>query len=144
MSTKFIFNTLFAVSIAATLTSCSVTTAQKTTHSYADHLSSVQTREIPQEVTRRTDTAETVRGQIVYNKWCSSCHNAGLHRPGTNALHTKYDNTIPAVLLARQDLTSERIAWFVRNGVSIMPPFRHTEISNTELEELIGYMTAPF
>jgi mono/diheme cytochrome c family protein len=56
------------------------------------------------------------------------------------ALQTKYEGKIPAVLLERTDMTPEFVKTFVRTGVSVMPFFRKTEISDAELDSLAAYL----
>jgi (+)-pinoresinol hydroxylase len=38
------------------------------------------------------------------------------------------------------DLPATYVAFMVRHGMSVMPPFRKTEISNTELTALAAYL----
>jgi len=80
------------------------------------------------------------KGQSVYTHWCAPCHAPGAQHPGTNALATKYQGEIPAVLEERPGLTPEFITQFVRNGVSVMPFFRKTEISDKDLEAIAAYL----
>lgn len=85
-------------------------------------------------------------GKRIYNRWCVDCHGAGdgfagLGLTGTAALEAKYNGSLPALLEERRDLTPESVAHFVRRGVSVMPFFRRTEISDTELEALAAYLT---
>ena len=61
--------------------------------------------------------------------------------PGTVALEAKYQGALPALLTERRDLTPAFIRHFVRNGVSVMAPFRKTEISDADLEALVLYLT---
>ena len=81
------------------------------------------------------------QGRKVYELWCTPCHAPGAQHPGTNALTAKYQGEIPAVLEQRPGLTKEFITQFVRNGVSIMPFFRKTEISDEELDALAAYLS---
>jgi (+)-pinoresinol hydroxylase len=90
------------------------------------------------------------RGKEVFQNLCSGCHgpvikNAspgiGATMPGTDALAAKYKGTKPAMLEERTDLTSQFIKIFVRNGVSVMPRFRKTELSDADLEALSAYLT---
>ena len=60
--------------------------------------------------------------------------------PGTQALQAKYSGNIPAVITQRSDLTPELIAFYVRNGISVMPFFRKTEITDTDLDALSRYI----
>ena len=87
------------------------------------------------------DEAPARNGQEVYEHWCAPCHAPGANHPGTNALAAKYKGEIPAVLEQRPGLTYEFIAQYVRHGVSIMPFFRKTEISDTDLQAIAAYLT---
>jgi mono/diheme cytochrome c family protein len=87
------------------------------------------------------------RGRDVYQYWCATCHGPGIgnygvpYLPGTNALRLKYKGEKPALLEERTDLTPELVAYFVRNGVSIMPPFRKVEVSDDDLKAIGAYLT---
>jgi mono/diheme cytochrome c family protein len=90
------------------------------------------------------DKASTASaGKHVYDHWCAPCHDAGrAHHPGTGALAFKYKGeNIPAALEQRTDLTPDVIKTFVRNGVSVMPMFRKTEISDAQLDALAAYLS---
>ncbi len=89
-------------------------------------------------------------GKKVFHDLCSGCHgpvikNAspgiGATMPGTDALAAKYKGSKPAMLEERTDLTPQFIKIFVRNGVSVMPRFRKTELSDADLEALSAYLT---
>jgi (+)-pinoresinol hydroxylase len=80
-------------------------------------------------------------GAAVYRRWCVPCHGAGPDKPGTGALQEKYHGKRPAQLEQRSDLSAEFVRQIVRQGVSVMPPFRKTEISDTELAALAAYLS---
>ncbi len=80
------------------------------------------------------------KGDVVFQKWCLPCHGDGTNYPGTVALAAKYEGAIPPVLEHRSDLTPEVVRFFVRNGISIMPFFRKTEISDAELDTIAAYL----
>ncbi len=83
-------------------------------------------------------------GYLVFQKWCAPCHAPGPLHPGTQALAVKYKGTdTPAELENRTDLTPDVVKTFVRGGVSIMPPFRKTEITDSELDDLAAYLSRP-
>jgi mono/diheme cytochrome c family protein len=84
--------------------------------------------------------AQSDRGVAVFTYWCATCHAAGPGMPGTQALQVKYNGALPALLTQRTDLTPELIAFYVRNGVSVMPFFRKTEISDADLDALADYV----
>lgn len=79
-------------------------------------------------------------GKQVYDRWCAACHAPGRRIPGTAALAAKYGADVPAALEQRKDLDPAVIKYFVRQGVSIMPSFRKTEITDRELDALAGYL----
>jgi len=81
------------------------------------------------------------RGQAVFDHWCAPCHAAGPGHPGTQGLEIKYGGSIPAVLEERDDLTPPVVKTFVRQGVLSMAPFRKTEITDAELEDLAAHLS---
>jgi mono/diheme cytochrome c family protein len=87
-------------------------------------------------------------GRQVYEYWCATCHGTGLGLPGfgglpgTQQLQIKYRGTdISPVLEERTDLVPEFVKVIVRQGISFMPQFRKTEISDADLEALAAYLT---
>lgn len=90
-----------------------------------------------------TPAAKPVRsaGGKLYDKWCTDCHSTPMGS-GTMALQRKYGGSPPAILEQRSDLTPEYVKLAVRQGVSFMPSFRKTEISDAELA-LLGAYLAP-
>ena len=80
-------------------------------------------------------------GQRVYEKWCAPCHAPGPDHPGTTALAALYKGTKPGALIERTDLTAPIVKQFVRHGVSVMPFFRKTEISDAELDALAAFLS---
>jgi mono/diheme cytochrome c family protein len=87
-------------------------------------------------------SADLAQGQQVFDHWCAPCHGAGKGKPGTDALAAKYaDGSEPALLEQRTDLDPAVIEAMVRQGVSIMPIFRKTEISNADLRAMVAYLT---
>jgi len=80
-------------------------------------------------------------GRAVYVKWCAPCHDPGLTHPGTNALTVKYKGVKSGVLLEWTDLTAPAVKVLVRHGISVMPHFRKTEISDAELDALSRYLS---
>jgi mono/diheme cytochrome c family protein len=84
---------------------------------------------------------EHAAGRDVYTKWCAPCHDPGITHPGTNALTVKYQGMKPGVLLEWKDLQASRVKALVRHGISVMPHFRKTEISDAELDALAKYLS---
>ncbi len=79
-------------------------------------------------------------GRAVYTKWCAPCHDPGVIHPGTNALTAKYQGVKSGVLLEWKDLPPELVRHLVRNGISVMPQFRKTEISDADLDALAKFL----
>jgi mono/diheme cytochrome c family protein len=79
-------------------------------------------------------------GRRVFEEWCAPCHAPGPRHPGTQALDVLYRGQKPGALEERTDLFPEITRTFVRSGVSVMPPFRKTEISDVELDALAAYL----
>ena len=88
-----------------------------------------------QNPTLRTAAA----GKKIYDKWCGDCHST-VTGPGSMALQRKYHGDMPAVLDQRRDLTPDYVRLVVRHGVSFMPSFRKTEISDADLARLGAYL----
>jgi mono/diheme cytochrome c family protein len=91
-----------------------------------------------------THAADATNGRKLFDRWCEGCHGVitPLRTPlaGTYALQQRYQGSRPAVLAERKDLTPELIRTVVRNGLNVMPRTRKTEISDTELEDIVAYL----
>ena len=88
-----------------------------------------------------TQSAGEPKGYVQYQNYCSMCHGEGPGRPGTMALQAKYKGAEPALLEKRTDLTPQLVKLYVRTGISIMPFFRKTEISDADLDAIAAYLT---
>jgi mono/diheme cytochrome c family protein len=95
------------------------------------------------EAPAATNSAGQNVGQLTYEKWCAPCHAPGPQHPGTQALDALYKGSKPAALIQRTDLTPPIVKQFVRTGVSVMPFFRKTEISDAELDALATFLSRP-
>jgi (+)-pinoresinol hydroxylase len=84
---------------------------------------------------------DSQRGHAVFQQWCAPCHGDGVGKPGTIALQALYKGAKPALLERRTDLTPTTVKSFVRHGVSVMPFFRKTEISDAHLDALAAYLS---
>jgi|SRR6185503_13307019 mono/diheme cytochrome c family protein len=92
--------------------------------------------------------AQPAPGKQVYDYWCLPCHGPGVGMPGfealpgTQQLKIKYRGTSTSPLLEeRTDLVPDFVKTIVRQGVSFMPQFRKTEISDAELDALAAYLS---
>ena len=84
------------------------------------------------------------KGKQVYDYWCATCHGEGPGKPGTTALAAKYkESGLPGLLEARTNLTPQSVRFFIRNGASIMPFFRKTEVSDADVDAIAAYLTRP-
>jgi mono/diheme cytochrome c family protein len=92
---------------------------------------------------RSTPAAGTARsaGGKIFGKWCSDCHSTA-EGPGTMALQRKYQGARPSVLEQRADLSPAFVKLIVRHGMSFMPSFRKTEISDPDLALLADYLAS--
>jgi mono/diheme cytochrome c family protein len=89
----------------------------------------------------QAQTPDPQAGKVVFDDWCRPCHDVEPRKhPGTAALQVLYKGEKPAALEQRLDLTPDLTRFYVRNGVSIMPFFRKTEIDDRELEDLAAYL----
>ncbi len=89
------------------------------------------------------------RGSAKFQHSCAPCHGAGVgddgHAmlPGTDALRIKYKSAappVPALLEERTDLTAPVLKVFLRHGSFSMPPFRPTELTDTEIADIAAYI----
>lgn len=93
------------------------------------------------------DAAPVERGRVLYEYWCAPCHGPGIgnngaqHLPGTDALRVKYRGALPALLTERTDMAPDLVKTYVRQGITVMPFFRKTEIDDAELEAITAYLT---
>ena len=88
-----------------------------------------------------TAQEQAQRGKAVYDYRCIQCHGSFPGTPGTQALQVLYGGLKPADLEERTDLPAELVRLYVRTGVSIMPTFRKTEISDEDLEALVACLS---
>ncbi len=80
-------------------------------------------------------------GHAVFEKWCAPCHAAGPFHAGTAGLQVKYKGSEPAVLEQREDLKASYVEYIIRHGVNTMPPFRKTEIADSEMHAIARYLS---
>ena len=103
-------------------------------------------------LTAAAEPADIVRpdmpGRQVFEHQCAPCHGTGPGAdgspmlPGTAALAAKYDGARPAALELRGDLPAPVLRLFVRRGVGVMPPFRKSELTDGQIDELAAYLAA--
>lgn len=88
---------------------------------------------------------DAARGKQLFQNHCLACHAPGSPEgrnsfAGTESLKNKYKGSVPAALEARQDLPVALIEFVMRNGTMTMPPFRKTEISDSEMHDIAAYL----
>ena len=92
------------------------------------------------------EPGSATRGQAKFEHSCAPCHGAGIGDdgramlPGTDALRIKYKGALPALLEQRTDLNADAIRTFVRRGTWSMPPFRPTEITEGDIQDIAAYL----
>jgi (+)-pinoresinol hydroxylase len=89
------------------------------------------------------DGPTLAHGAQVFEHWCLPCHGHGDQFPGTVALGVKYQGKLPGALQDRTDLVPDIVKAVVRTGVSVMPFFRKTEVSDGDLDALAAYLSEP-
>ena len=88
------------------------------------------------------DATDTAPGAAVFARWCVHCHGEQAAAPGR--LKLAWTRGVERSVLARRDdLDAAGIRRVVRRGQLEMPGFRPTEISDTELEAVIAWLTRP-
>ncbi len=94
-------------------------------------------------LTTSAQDQQLTQGKALFGKWCVACHGTGPGHPGTQALDQRYQGSMPGALEQRTNLSPEFVAVFVRNGISVMPFFRKTEINDNELAAIGAYLSSP-
>jgi mono/diheme cytochrome c family protein len=95
-----------------------------------------------------TPAGSVAAGKVVFQLHCAPCHGAGRGDggrellPGTDALRIKYQGKVPALLEQRSDLPAPVLKVFVRRGSWSMPPFRQTEVSDADIDNIAAYLAA--
>ncbi|WP_338243027.1 c-type cytochrome [Aurantiacibacter hainanensis] len=99
-------------------------------------------------VAAQPEDRQVAHGRQVFERQCAPCHGAGPGDdrsemlPGTAALAEKYEGARPAALHLRDDLPAPVLQLFVRRGAGAMPPFRPSELSDTDIAAIAAYIAA--
>ena len=86
----------------------------------------------------RGEKEEKVDGTELYALMCADCHNPGPGHPGTMLLE-QLGRPVPS-LIGRKDLELDYVRSVVRQGLVEMPPFRPTELSDAQIEEIYNHI----
>ena len=78
------------------------------------------------------------QGQKLYRSTCFYCHSEKVW--GTLAIERRRGAT-DALLEKRTDLVPIFVKSVVRNGLGSMPPYRRTELTDTDADAIIAYLT---
>ena len=78
-------------------------------------------------------------GEQIYHSLCLPCHAEGPGHPGTMRLAERLGND-KAILAQRDDLHIDYVKNVVRQGIMLMPPFRPSEITDSELDALAAFL----
>jgi mono/diheme cytochrome c family protein len=87
-------------------------------------------------------------GRTAFEHHCAPCHAAGpgddgaAMLPGTATLARRYEGRLPGALELRTDINVDTLHYFVRNGAGAMPPFRKAELTDTQIDQIAGYLEA--
>ena len=79
------------------------------------------------------------KGSEVFEHYCTHCHGPG-DAPGTVQL-SRIRGEDKGLLTQRTDLAPEYIEYIVRHGLKSMPPFAPSDLDETKLKALIGFLT---
>ena len=79
-------------------------------------------------------------GETLFELHCIACHDRGPGNPGTMRLQERVGEE-QAALLDRDNLPPEYIKLVVREGFKLMPPFRPSELTDRQLDELAAYLS---
>ena len=79
-------------------------------------------------------------GKTLFELHCIACHDRGPGNPGTMRLQERVGEE-QAALLDRDNLPPEYIKLVVREGFKLMPPFRPSELTDRQLDELAAYLS---
>ncbi|HVF98633.1 MAG TPA: cytochrome c [Chloroflexia bacterium] len=75
------------------------------------------------------DSGTLVRsGEVIFGRYCNTCHPGGGLGAG------------PSLIRAVPGLTDDQVRDIVRHGKTRMPGFTEQEISDAELDDLIGFV----
>ncbi len=77
-------------------------------------------------------------GKENYALNCAGCHDPGPGHPATMLLE-EMGRPVPA-LIGRKDLEYDYLHSVVRQGLIEMPPFRVTELTDTQVREIYDYI----
>lgn len=82
--------------------------------------------------------ADTAEGQRLFEQKCALCH--GPVGTGTMMLERRLgkDN---ALLAKRTDLQPDYVEAVLRNGIGSMPAITRVELTDAQMQQLIGYLT---
>ena len=94
----------------------------------------------PEEQPQPLPQLSKEEGKVVYESYCASCHDAGPGHAGTMRLAIRLGEE-KSVLIEREDLTTAYVKTIVRQGILLMPPFRPSEINDSELDALARYLS---
>ena len=86
------------------------------------------------------EAGDLAHGEKLFTRWCVACHGEGPGHPGTQALDKLYEGDPSGALQLRTDLDPDAIHYFIRNGQSIMPFFRRTELTDSDIGDISAYL----
>jgi mono/diheme cytochrome c family protein len=85
-------------------------------------------------------TGRQEQGRKLYNATCVYCHGPNVW--GTYTLGRRLGSD-KALLEQRTDLVAPYVKIVIRAGLGSMPAFRRTELSDSEADAIVDYLTRP-
>jgi len=83
-------------------------------------------------------TGAEMTGKEVFEHYCSACHGAA-DGPGTMQL-ARTRGKEQALLVERNNLTTDYIEFVVRHGLRSMPPFVPSDLTDARLQALAAFL----
>lgn len=96
-------------------------------------------KEVSKKMPDKVVAVEALSGEEIYNRNCLPCHAEGPGHAGTMRLALRLGEE-KSVLTKRNDLQAVYVKTIVRQGILLMPPFRPSEITDTELDALANFL----
>ena len=85
-------------------------------------------------------SADVAAGEQLFAARCALCHIG--FAPGTIMLGRRLGQQ-RALLAERSDLAGDYVRYVVRHGLLSMPPLTRVDLSDTELTQVVAFLTRP-
>lgn len=85
-----------------------------------------------------TASGAEMSGREVFDHYCSYCHGSA-EGPGSMQL-ARTRGADKSLLTQRSDLQAKYVEYVVRHGLKSMPPFVPSDLTDTRLKALVGFL----